>query len=290
MNTKNDDSFTSHGVLLMLASMMLFSINTLLIRGVSQATPEANAWVATALRGIVGLVIVYALYGHGRGLDLQRIFKGKFVAIRGIVGALSIVAFYIAVVKIGAARAVVITLTYPIFASIIASFWLKEKISHAAKAWMLLGFCGLVIFLNDGSGFQFDSWYNIIALLGAVGAGYVVVIIRRLRNEETPATIYASQAFYNVIFVLPAAKSIPTLPISASSALILAAVMVSIGQLVMTKAFQTMSVSRGSSIQMISPIIIALGEYLFFSKTFHAWEICGGLLTLVATWKTVRSK
>jgi drug/metabolite transporter (DMT)-like permease len=290
MHLKNDDSFDCRGVLLMLASVILFAANTLLIRAISQYAPAADGWVATIFRGGVGLVVVYLFYGRGGGLELKRIFRGKLITIRGIVGALSILAFYVTVVELGAARAVIINLTYPIFASVIAAIWLKEKLSRAAMAWMLIGFCGLIIFLSDHGQFVRSPWYSLLALAGAFGAGYVVVIIRRLRHEEHPATIYASQAFYSLIVAAPSAMKVAVLPWPAWYGLAIAAVIVTFAQLVMTRAYQSMSVSRGSSLQMLLPLVTALGGYCFFGESFNLLEISGALLTLLATWRMVMSR
>ena len=290
MPLKNDDSYDGRSVMLMLGSVILFAINTLLIRAVALHTPEAGGWLATIFRGAVGLLVVYAFFGWGRGLDSKRLFSGRLIIIRGIVGALSIVAFYVTIVKLGAARAVILNLTYPIFASVIAAFWLKEKLSRAAILWMFVGFCGLVVFLSKDGGLLRPSMYDLIAIAGAMGAGWVVVIIRRLRHEEHPATIYASQAFYSLLIAAPSAMEIPALPVSACFWLAVGAAIVTVAQLIMTRAYQFMSVSRGSSLQMLLPLVTAAGGFAFFGETFHLTEIAGATLTLLATWRVVVSR
>ena len=290
MPLNNDDSFDRRSVMLMLGSVILFAANTLLVRAVALHTPAADGWIATILRGGVGLLVVFAFYGWGRGLEPRRLFRGKLITTRGIVGALSIVAFYVTIVKLGAARAVILNLTYPIFASVIAAIWLKEKLSRAAMLWMLVGFAGLVIFLSDDGQLLRPSAYDLLALAGALGAGWVVVIIRRLRHEEHPATIYASQAFYSLIIASPWVGKISALPASAMLGLVAGAVIVTIAQLIMTRAYQFMSVSRGSSLQMLLPLVTAVGGYIFFNEAFHPLEIVGALLTLLATWRVVASR
>lgn len=290
MHLKNDDSFSRRSVLLMLASVVLFAVNTLMIRAVAQYCPAADGWVATLIRGAVGLAFVFGVYGWGRGLDAKRLIKGRLITIRGIVGSLSIVAFYITIIKLGAAQAVILNLTYPIFASVIAAIWLKEKLTRAAIIWMLVGFCGLGIFLSDRSTSFSLSPYTLLALAGACGAGWVVVIIRRLRHDEHPSTIYASQALYSLVIASPALTKVEALPASAWLWLTVAAIIVTIAQLVMTRAYQFMSVSRGSSLQMLLPLVTALGGWWSFGESFHPMEILGALITLVATWRVVSSR
>ena len=68
------------------------------------------------------------------------------------------------------------------------------------------------------------------------------------------------------------------------------AVIVTVAQLIMTRAYQFMSVSRGSSLQMLLPLATAVGGFVFFGETFHPVEIAGALLTLFATWRVVVSR
>jgi len=278
------------GLCLMLLSVVLFAANTLLIRGIAARVPAADGWLASLFRGVFGLVIVALFYGSGRGFNPKRLIGSRLVAIRGIVGAFGILCYYITVTKLGAARAVVLNLTYPAFATIIAALWLKETISRAAMLWMGVAFAGLLLFLGGDGNLLHPSPYDLLALAGALAAGWVVVVIRRLRHEEHPATIYASQAFYGLLASTPAVTKLTSITPLACVGLIAAAVIVSIAQIAMTHAYQALPVSRGSALQMILPIVTAVGGFACFGETFHLPELAGAALTLLATWRVVAAK
>jgi len=290
--TMTEQSPLSDGrsLFLMLLSVVLFSANTLLIRGISVHAPEADGWVAALFRGVFGLVVVSACYGFGRGFEPKRLIGSRLVMIRGAIGAVGILCFYISVTKLGAARAVVLNLTYPAFATIIAALWLKETVSRAGVLWMAIGFGGLVLFLSDKGQLTHLSPYDLLGLLGAALAGWVVVVIRRLRHEEHPATIYASQAFYGMLSAFPAVTKVLSLSALAWAGLIVAAVVVAFAQLVMTRAYQKLPVSRGSAMQMTLPIITAVGSFACFGETFHPVEFIGATIVLLATWRVVAAK
>ena len=93
MNSKTDDTFNRRSIMLMLGSVALFAANTLLIRAIALHTPAADGWVAILFRGGVGMLVVLALFGFGRGLQLNRLFRGRLITVRGIIGALSTIAF-----------------------------------------------------------------------------------------------------------------------------------------------------------------------------------------------------
>lgn len=277
------------GIFLMLLSVLLFAINTLIVRGVEIYDPAADGWMATCFRGAIGLVVVACLYG-GRGLALKRLLGSKLIFWRGVIGAIGLIAFYITIQKLGAGRAVILNLTYPAFGTLFAAWWLKESITRAAGMWMFIGLLGLLVFLSgDGSLLQFSA-YDLLAILGAVAAGLVIVIIRRLRNEEHPSTIYASQAFYSLLAAAPAVPKLGMLTAYGWVGLAVAAVLVAFGQLLMTRAYQQLPVSRGSAIQMLLPLVVAAGGALLFQEKFTLVELAGAALTLLATWRVVVAK
>ena len=155
---------------------------------------------------------------------------------------------------------------------------------------MSVAFIGLLLFLGGDGKLLHPSPYDLLALVGALSAGWVVVVIRRLRHEEHPATIYASQAFYSLLASAPAVTKLPFITPMAWAGLIAAAVIVSIAQLAMTQAYQALPVSRGSSLQMILPIVTAIGGFACFGESFHLPEFAGAALTLLATWRVVASR
>ena len=275
---------------MMLLSVFLFATNTLLMRALSLHLPAGDGWMGILYRGSVGMLMVAALYGFGRGLSLKALVGSPLVATRGIIGALATAAFYVTIGTLGASRAVVLNLTYPIFATLIAAWWLKEKISRPALLWMLAGFVGLLAFVGGDATHSFSGW-DLVALAGALGAGIVVVLIRKLRATEHAGTIYASQCFYSILFALPLrADKVLELPAAGHLFLIVAAAIVGVSQLVMTNAYRTLPVSQGSSIQMLLPVVTAAGAFLFFGERFTAIELAGAALTLFATWRVAAGK
>jgi drug/metabolite transporter (DMT)-like permease len=289
--TTTDSPAYRRSVILMLSSVLLFSINALIIRGLALHAPIVDGWLATLFRGGVGLVVVTLLFGRGRGLEWRNLIGRPLVIARGVFGAVGIVAYYITIVELGAARATVLNLTYPMFAAIIAALWLSEHLGIRAIIWLAVGFGGLMIFLSEEAFRVGVSSYDLLALVGALAAGYVVVVIRQLRHSEHPGTIYASQCIYSVLVALvpagPAALTLGWTPLVVLSA---AGVVVSFGQLFMTQAYREIPVSQGSALQMLMPIVTATGGYLVFGERFTAIELVGAAVTLMATWQIVQRR
>lgn len=286
----DDESLDLKGVMWMLTSALLFAGNTLLIRGASLASTGANGWQATLFRGAVGIAILCVFYTGGRGFEWRRMFSNRLVIMRGLIGCFGIICFYITITELGAGRAIVINLTYPMFATVIAAFWLGEKVRVATRWWLVAAMAGLVIFLSDAKMNLAPSPYDLLGLLGALSAGWVVVIIRKLRNQEHPATIYGAQAGASLLLGLPFIGKVPELPFAGWSLLALGAVVVTFAQLIMTSAYQRLSIAQGASIQMTLPIFTALGAYVFFGEKFQKHELAGAMIVLFAIWQVAGKK
>jgi drug/metabolite transporter (DMT)-like permease len=196
---------SQRSVFFMLLSLLFFAANVLLLRGLAIHVPGADGWAGILFRGAVGLGLLLALFGGSRGLDLRTIFTRRKMAARGIVGALSTLLFYITIVHLGASRAIVINLTYPLFGVIIASFWLKESLTMRVGFWILAGFAGLVLFFSDGAFARGLSAYDLVAVLSAAGSGVAVVLIRGLSSSHHPSTIYGSQCVFAILLTVPVA-------------------------------------------------------------------------------------
>jgi drug/metabolite transporter (DMT)-like permease len=276
-------------LLLMVASVLFFAANVLVLRAISLKEPSADGYVASVFRGWVGLLVVLVMY-RGRGFEPGRLVRRPLLLWRGLVGAAGILLFYVTIEHLGAGRAVIINLTYPVFGALMAAWWLGERIRKAALGWMVVALMGLGVFFAEGLGSAGLTRYEFLGLLGAVVAGAAVVLIRMLSHVEHPSTIYGSQCVWSIAVAMPlAGRKLLTLPVEVMVGLVAASVMVAVGQLALTRSFRDLSVAKGSSIQMLLPVATALGGALFFGERYAWTEVMGAMVTLGATWAVITS-
>ena len=274
----------SKGTMLMLLSIVCFTVNTLAVRALSLHFPDCNGWQVTLFRGLAGTLVVVAFFSKGRNLRLRSLIDRPKVIWRGILGATGVAIFYITIIHLGPARAVVINLSYPVFAALLASLFLKEHLGLVKLTWILIGFAGLIIFVGPKSLDGEVSFYDLLAIGGALIAAGVVVLIRTLHRSEHSSTIFASQAIYCILLAAPiTTSSTLTLPPAALIGLAVAGIVVAGGQLFMTFAYRHLDVSKGASMQMLLPIATAIGAWFIFDEKLTTIEIAGAALTLLAT-------
>jgi len=129
------------------------------------------------------------------------------------------------------------------------------------------------------------SFYDLIAVLVALTAGYVIVTIRKMHAKgEHTSTIFVAQCVFGLLICLmPAlANWSPHKPM-AWILMITASLCSGLGQLAMNLSFWHLAVGEGALIQMLVPLGVATGGILFYHEHFAVHEIIGAALILFAT-------
>lgn len=265
----------------MLLSTGFFTANVLLIRALGELQ-SVNIWLVSSVRFVAGLAVLLPLYWNE--VQLLRLFRHRKLASRGVVGGLGVYGFYLTVVHLGAGRATFINNTYVIFGALLAVWMLRERFGVALAIGSSAALAGLALLTNAFARGTQTAFYDFIAVLTALGSAYVVVTIRQLHATEHTSTIFAAQCVYGLLICAVAAVLHPqeVSPL-AWAVMTLAGVFAAGGQLAMTRAFRDLPVAEGSLLQMLVPLGIALGGWLFFNERFTPHELVGAGLILAGT-------
>jgi len=280
-------SATARGVALMLASVVLFSANCLIVKYLGQ-TGEVNFWAVNFYRGVAGTAFAIMLAGTQAKL-IARVFYRPVLALRGIIGGIALAMFYVTVFHMDLGTASVINLTYVLWASLFAALFLGEKLGRRQIVGMVAAFAGIPMLC--GLSLEGIGVYHLISIAGAIAAGLVVMLIRLLTRTENSKTIYASQAIYGMLVTIPF-LNLDVLAPGLSFVLIMlgTGVLVAGGQMIMTVAYEHLPVAQGASMQLSLPVLNALGGVFFFGETYGLLAIAGGLLVLAGSSVVVRAR
>lgn len=280
-------SKVENGYTLMALSIFLFAINALLMSFVGQQF-TVDAWSMNLYRSASGIAVLLLFFAPKGNVQWSQLVYNPMLILRGILGGVGIPLYYFTIIHLGAGKATLVNCTYPLFATLVAWVCLKENINKAQLLFLLLAFLGMSFFL--GVDWQSDQvgFVDLLAVIGAVVAGGVVVTIRFLKRTQTSATIYAGQCTYGLIIaVIPFIFISEDLAITPILLLLLGGVVVAFGQICMTQAYQYLSVGTGSATQLLLPIVTAIGSFFLFGESFSMLEVIGGAITLLACWRVV---
>ena len=150
---------------------------------------------------VMTAIVAPAIFRHFPGclrtarLDLQiiRVFGALVAMLAG---------FY-AVIHMPLADAMAIGFAKAFFVTIFAIFFLSEVVGVRRWAAVAIGFVGVLLMIRPGTE-NFDP-VSLLALLGAAGAGFVMVIIRILGRTDAPITTLSYQAILvGIAMIIPA--------------------------------------------------------------------------------------
>ena len=141
-------SHHARGVVFMLISTAGFIANVLLIRALGQVQ-SVNVWLVSCARFVVGLVLVATVYRHG--FQPANLVRHRRLALRGIIGGLTVCGYYVTIVHLGAGRASFINNTYVIFGALLAVVLIGERFRPALAFGGVAALAGLATFWPDAA-------------------------------------------------------------------------------------------------------------------------------------------
>ena len=202
----------------------------------------------------------------------------KWLAMRGVVGFVSLAAFFIVIQRIPLGPAISIRYIGPAFSVILAVLFLKEKVNTWQWGCLLLSIAG--VFILKGADFRIDTLSFLLALLSAVLVGAVFAMVRYLGSKEHALTIIN---YFMVACIIGSLFFINhwRMPVDREWIWVSAIGIVGlIGQVFMTRAFQLADTNTIAPFKYME-LIYALGLGLIFLDEEHSNLAIFGMVLIV---------
>lgn len=272
----------------MLLSIVCFTGNSLLIKHFA-SDRHIDPWLTMSFRFGVGLLMTMAVFLPSGTLSMKRSFMSWLLASRGVLGAFGTAAYYHSIGPLGAGKSTLIGNTWCVWAAIMATTMLRERLGLMKLLGIVVALGGLGLLTNTAPGaLVLTGHWELVSLVGAIIAALVVVVIRQLTRTETSATIFGSQCLYGLLLALPlAATHAVHLTPADLGLLTVAGLCAGVGQLSMTEGFRFLTVAAGGAFQITLPLVISMGGILLYGEHFSNVQLLGGVLILVGSFQTV---
>jgi drug/metabolite transporter (DMT)-like permease len=203
----------------------------------------------------------------------------KWLFLRGLAGVISLTCFFQSLNYLALGTAVSLRYTSPIFAAIFAFLFLKEKIKPMQWFLFLVAFAGVLII--KGFGVNVSSIGLVLIILSAVFLGIIFVLIRKIGDSENSLVII--NYFMVMAFVFGAVMSINNWkqPNLKEWILLLSlGVFGYVGQLYLTKAFQSDETSVIAPLKYLEVVFMILIGAFWFGEIYNLWTLFGVLLIM----------
>ena len=136
------------GIALMTCSIAAFTCSILTLRA---ASATAGAWLATAIRFAIGLLIVSLVYLPKGHFKPARLVRNPDLIMRGVLGGVGVYLFYATVPRLGAGISTFISTTYVVMAPLMAWVWLGERFTPAQGILTSIAMSGMFFMAGIGS-------------------------------------------------------------------------------------------------------------------------------------------
>jgi len=270
------------GVRFILISTLGFAFMSATVKWVSNH--GIPVFEIVAARAVVSLIISY-IDVKRKGLSIWGNNKPLLLA-RGIVGTLALMCVYYSLTTIPLAEATILQYTYPLFTSLLAVLFLKERIQLTTVICIALSFLGLWFVIQPSLDHQTAHQLPLLsvgmALLGALGSSIAYVLVRKLSQTEDSSVII----FYFPLVALPISlflmgDSFIMPDFTLAIFLIFVGIFTQIGQLGLTKAMKTLTAGNASALGYIQIVFTTLIGVVMFNEVPAGWTYMGGALIII---------
>ena len=157
------DADNRRGILAMSLAMALFIANDALVKQVSATLPGPQLIFIRGLMATTLVLIMAQAMGH---LKNWRLMLNAKLWLRGVVDAAASLTYLTAVFHLPLGNATAINLASPLFITVFAIFFFKERVTFVRGGLILLGFTGVLMVVQPSSeGFNIYAWIAVLATL-----------------------------------------------------------------------------------------------------------------------------
>lgn len=255
---------------LMAASTVLFGLMAVTIR---LASAQLHAFEIAFFRNFFGFVFILPmLLRHGPGI--LRTGKLPLYLVRCLIGIVSMLAGFWAIVHLPLAQAIALSYSTPLFVTIGAVLVLGEIVRARRWTAVIVGFLGVLLIVRPGS----DAFTagSLVALLAAVASASVAISIKFLSRTEHPDAI----VLYTTLLWVPMSL-VPALFVWETPAgitwlwIVLAGFLGTTAHMCWTRALKLGEASMLTPISFLQIIVVAAAGWLLFGEALDRWTVLG---------------
>ena len=243
--------------------------------------PDMPSHQIVFYRNILAAIIIFPMLMRGSGWREFKTTRINMHLLRSTSGVLAMFCFFYALANIELADAMLLKLTGPLFIPIIAIFWIKEHVSVQTVGAILVGFAGVVVFLNPTGEIQLAA---LVGLIGGALAAFAKVTIRKMSDtESTTRIIFYFALFGALISAIPALATELHIPTGQQWAyLILLGAVGTCGQFCLTQAYRLAPASQVGPFTYSSLLWASLAGWLVWREVPSQQTLLGGALIIIA--------
>ena len=259
-------------------SLIIISVffGTVMLSFLKIAQEDVNVYVAGFFRFFLGLVIILPYIIKKKDAVLKTThLKQHFL--RAILGLPAMLLYFSALVLLPIEKLTAISFVVPLIVTILAVFFLGEKIYIYRTLALLLGFSGMLVIIRPG--FVDISIGVYMVLFSALLWSINIIITKKISKDDSAITILAYQSIFMSLlsfFIVLFFWEIPSL--KTFIYLILAAMCGTVLHLTLNHAFKLVDVSMTQPYSFLNLVFASIIGYFVFDEIPDLYTWIGALI------------
>ena len=268
---------TSLGMLFMFGCGLCFVAVIGLVRNLDGALPAAQASFIRYFIGIIFFVPYFLRF------SITQLGKNNFwrYFVRSIFHSLGVVLWFYAMSKLPVAEVTAIGYMTPVFVTLGAVIFFKEKISFWRIGAIILAFLGVLLILRPG--FQNLVFGHLAQISATMFFAASYLMVKELTRTESAIAIVAMMTLFVAIALAPIALMVWVAPsLTEIVALAFVAIFATLGHFFMTKSVALAPLAVVQPVTFFQLVWATLLGILVFGEAVDLFVIIGGGLIIVS--------
>lgn len=231
--------------------------------------------------GVLPILLIWVLVKFKNQVTFNIFKVSKWHFIRAFLWSMATAMYFYAVTQINLSKAVAISFTVPIFTSIFAVLFLKEKLTSPRVLTLIFGIIGMLIIINPGASYEpAVAWVIGASILWSI-TDILIKMVGKV-SHAVPITFYFS--FYSAIFCLPLALN-KWVAIEAGdiSWILLLNVLFVFNMIAVVKSYQNAQLTAIMPFTFSQLVFAAVIDYLVFGPVPEFNTIVGAIVIVVSS-------
>ena len=206
----------------------------------------------------------------------------RFHAMRGVFAVIAMSTGFTAVVNMPLAEVTAISFVRTLFATLLAIFFLSEKVGIRRWSVTITGFIGVLIIIRPDAG-EFNQ-YALFALTSSLFVAGIMILLRKLSQIDQPSTIITYQSVIVTAFMTGPALYYWVTPtwMELGLVLVIGGIM-SVMQWLFIQAYKVAEASAIAPIEYVRLLFATILGIIFFSEVPTVWTFLGASIIICST-------
>jgi drug/metabolite transporter (DMT)-like permease len=255
--------------------------------GVRYLSADLDAALIVALRNGVTLALLLPVALRHRGALLRTKRIGDHLK-RGSIGAIGMIIWTYCLTIMPLNTATALSFTAPLFATLFAVIFLKEKAPRTLWASLFIGFAGALVILHPTP--HDFHWSALLVMVATTGWAVVGLLVKSLTRTEPPLRIVFYMNFFMFLWALPVGIYAWQMPTLQQWGILLAVALCSIVMhFSLAKAYSLAPVASLMPLDFTRLVYTALLAWFLFGETSSLTTWLGGAIILASAMLSTRA-